>query len=68
MFAVNSKFFFFWYNKHAFLSSGKLVSQEHFGGFLENSNYVSVGGGDNKSWKERMEELITKSKKEKVQK
>ncbi|XP_071170324.1 nucleolar protein 14-like isoform X2 [Mytilus edulis] len=44
---------------------GKLVSQEHFGGFLENSNYVSVGGGDNKSWKERMEELITKSKKEK---
>ncbi|CAC5420942.1 NOP14 [Mytilus coruscus] len=42
----------------------KLVSQEHFGGFLENSNYVSLGG-DKKSWKERMEELITKSKKEK---
>jgi len=46
---------------------GKLVSQEHFGGFLENSNYEQVGG-DKKSWKERMEELITKSKKEKVRK
>jgi hypothetical protein len=44
---------------------GKLVSQEHFGGFLESSNYEQVGG-DKKSWKERMEELITKSKKEKV--
>ena len=46
---------------------GKLVSQEHFGGFLESSNYEQVGG-DKKSWKERMEELITKSKKEKVRK
>lgn len=45
--------------------SGQLVSQELFGGFSENSNYEPLGG-EKKSWKERMEELITKSKRAKV--
>lgn len=45
--------------------SDKLVAQEHFGGFLSQANYEQIGG-QHKSWKEKMEELITKSKKEKV--
>lgn len=43
-----------------------MVAKEHFGGFLKNSNYEELGGQKQKSWKERMEEVIAKSKKEKV--
>lgn len=42
--------------------NAKLVAQEHFGGLLEMSNFESI---DKRPWKERMEELISKSKKEK---
>ncbi|KAK3095262.1 hypothetical protein FSP39_012329 [Pinctada imbricata] len=42
--------------------SGSLVTKEHFGGFLEDSNYEGLG--NKQSWKERMEELITKTRKE----
>ncbi|KAJ8316913.1 hypothetical protein KUTeg_004817 [Tegillarca granosa] len=41
--------------------NAKLVAQEHFGGLLEMSNFESI---DKRPWKERMEELISKSKKE----
>ena len=41
----------------------KLVSEQHFGGFLKKR---SAADEDSKSWKEKMEDLITKSKKAKV--
>ncbi|XP_022335567.2 nucleolar protein 14-like [Crassostrea virginica] len=44
-----------------------MVAKEHFGGFLKNSNYEELGGQKQKSWKERMEEVIAKSKKEKFE-
>ncbi|XP_061183430.1 nucleolar protein 14-like [Saccostrea echinata] len=44
-----------------------MVATEHFGGFLSNSNYQDLGGQKQKSWKERMEEVIAKSKKEKFE-
>lgn len=46
--------------------SGKMVSEEHFGGFLFETK---EGQADqtNKSWKEKMEETIAKSKKEKLE-
>lgn len=43
-----------------------MVAKEHFGGFMTNSNHEELGGQKQKSWKERMEEIIAKSKKEKV--
>lgn len=43
-----------------------MVAKEHFGGFMTNSNHEELGGQKQKSWKERMEEVIAKSKKEKV--
>lgn len=43
-----------------------MVAKEHFGGFMTNSNHEELGGQNQKSWKERMEEIIAKSKKEKV--
>ena len=43
----------------------KMVSDEHFGGFLT-KKVEGKEGGPQKSWKERMEEIIAKSKKEKV--
>ncbi|XP_033755939.1 nucleolar protein 14-like [Pecten maximus] len=44
--------------------SGKMVSEEHFGGFLFETK-DNPGDQANKSWKEKMEETIAKSKKEK---
>lgn len=49
-----------------FLLSADMVAKEHFGGFMTNSNHEELGGQKQKSWKERMEEVIAKSKKEKV--
>lgn len=49
-----------------FLLSADMVAKEHFGGFMTNSNHEELGGQKQKSWKERMEEMIAKSKKEKV--
>lgn len=44
-----------------------MVAKEHFGGFMTNSNHEELGGQKQKSWKERMEEVIAKSKKEKYE-
>lgn len=44
-----------------------MVAKEHFGGFMTNSNHEELGGQKQKSWKERMEEIIAKSKKEKYE-
>ncbi|XP_056004719.1 nucleolar protein 14-like isoform X2 [Ostrea edulis] len=44
-----------------------MVAKEHFGGFTLNSNYEELGGQKQKSWKEKMEEVIAKSKKEKFE-
>ncbi|XP_060076896.1 nucleolar protein 14-like [Ylistrum balloti] len=44
--------------------SGKMVSEEHFGGFLFETQ-DNPTDQSNKSWKEKMEETIAKSKKEK---
>ena len=47
--------------------SARMVANEHFGGFLTKKNEKEgEQGGNTKSWKERMEEIIAKSKKEKV--
>lgn len=42
-----------------------MVAEEHFGGFLTKRSDEG-DEGPKKSWKERMEEIITKSKREKV--
>ncbi|XP_041369005.1 nucleolar protein 14-like [Gigantopelta aegis] len=43
--------------------NAKLVSEEHFGGFMKRKDDEE----ENKTWKERMEEMIAKSKKEKYE-
>ncbi len=48
--------------------SAKMVGEEHFGGFLTKKQDELGADGKPKSWKERMEEIIAKSKKEKVRK
>ena len=40
----------------------KLVAEEHFGGFMRKKDPAE----EKKSWKERMEEMISQSKKKKV--
>ena len=49
-----------------FVLSAKMVGEEHFGGFLTKKQDEIGADGKPKSWKERMEEIIAKSKKEKV--
>ncbi|OWF55050.1 Nucleolar protein 14 [Mizuhopecten yessoensis] len=44
--------------------SGKMVSEEHFGGFMTETQ-DNPADQNHKSWKEKMEEVIAKSKKEK---
>nr|KAG5704058.1 hypothetical protein BaRGS_017562 [Batillaria attramentaria] len=46
--------------------SGKMVAQEHFGGFL--TRRTEEPGSEKKSWKEKMADLISQSKKEKTEK
>ena len=46
-----------------YLFAAKLVSEQHFGGFLKKKTDTEEGS---KTWKERMEELISQSKKAKV--
>ena len=45
--------------------TAQMVGEEHFGGFLTRKTEVAADGKP-KSWKERMEEIITQSKKLKV--
>ncbi|KAK7493223.1 hypothetical protein BaRGS_00015560 [Batillaria attramentaria] len=45
--------------------SGKMVAQEHFGGFL--TRRTEEPGSEKKSWKEKMADLISQSKKEKYE-
>ena len=44
-----------------------MVGEEHFGGFLTKKEGEGEAEVKHKSWKERMEEIISQSKKEKVQ-
>ena len=46
--------------------SAKMVGEEHFGGFMTRKPDELGADGKPKTWKERMEEIIAKSKKEKV--
>ncbi len=46
--------------------TAKMVAEEHFGGFLTKKQEEGGQEGKQKTWKERMEEVIVKSKKEKV--
>ncbi len=43
-----------------------MVGDEHFGGFLTKKAEELDADGRPKTWKQRMEEIILKSKKEKV--
>ena len=43
-----------------------MVGEEHFGGFMTKKPDELGPDGKPKTWKERMEEIIAKSKKEKV--
>ena len=43
-----------------------MVGEEHFGGFMTRKPDELGEDGKPKTWKERMEEIIAKSKKEKV--
>jgi len=44
----------------------KVVGEEHFGGFLKKVDSSSASDEKKKTWKEKMEEIISRSKKAKV--
>jgi len=44
----------------------KVVGEEHFGGFLTKVDSSSASDDKKKTWKENMEEIISRSKKAKV--
>jgi len=44
----------------------KVVGEEHFGGFLTKVDSSSTSDDKKKTWKEKMEEIISRSKKAKV--